>query len=54
MLDDIQRDPTWIESVKEVENPFGRGDSGQRIASIVAEIFGLRTKESSTGSDHAA
>jgi UDP-N-acetylglucosamine 2-epimerase (non-hydrolysing) len=54
MLDDIQRDPSWIESVKETENPFGRGDSGRRIASIVAEIFGLQTRESNTGSDHAA
>lgn len=54
MLDEIQRDPSWIESVKETENPFGRGDSGRRIASIVAEIFGLQTRGSNTGSDHAA
>jgi UDP-N-acetylglucosamine 2-epimerase (non-hydrolysing) len=54
MLDDIERDPTWIESVKEIENPFGRGDSGRRIASIVAEVFGLVIQQSNAGSDHAA
>mgnify|MGYP001814095563 CR=1 FL=1 len=54
MLDNIQRDPSWIESVKEIENPFGRGDSGQRIASIVAGVFGLEIQQPNTGSDHAA
>jgi hypothetical protein len=54
MLEEIQRDESWIEAVKKIENPFGRGDSGQRIASIVAELFGARKHEIEQGAGSAA
>ena len=37
MLDEIDADSSWVESVAGIENPFGRGDSGARIAAIVAD-----------------
>jgi hypothetical protein len=41
MLEEIDHDPTWIERVQQIENPFGRGDSGPRIAAVVAELLGV-------------
>jgi UDP-N-acetylglucosamine 2-epimerase (non-hydrolysing) len=37
MLDEIDANPSWVESVAGIENPFGTGDSGARIAAIVAD-----------------
>jgi UDP-N-acetylglucosamine 2-epimerase (non-hydrolysing) len=31
-------DSTWIEMVASIDNPFGTGDSGHRIAAIVADV----------------
>jgi UDP-N-acetylglucosamine 2-epimerase (non-hydrolysing) len=32
MLEEVYGDDTWVRRVGETENPFGRGDSGRRIA----------------------
>lgn len=42
MLEEASQDRQWTEGVKRAENPFGRGDSGRRIAGIIAELFGSR------------
>jgi UDP-N-acetylglucosamine 2-epimerase (non-hydrolysing) len=39
ILDEIDNDPSWLEAVAATDNPFGNGDSGPRIASIVADEF---------------
>jgi len=41
MLHEISRDSSWVDSVHGIENPFGRGDSGRRIARIVGTLLGL-------------
>ena len=43
MLEEAAQDGSWAERVGEVENPFGRGDSGATIAGIVAGL--LRVEE---------
>jgi UDP-N-acetylglucosamine 2-epimerase (non-hydrolysing) len=40
MLDAIDADPSWVDSVKEVENPFGNGDSALQIVSVIASFLG--------------
>lgn len=39
MLEDAYGPFSWVEEVKRIENPFGRGDSGQRIARIIAGLL---------------
>jgi len=43
MLEELDTDPSWIESVGAIDNPFGRGDSARRIVSAVAELLGVST-----------
>lgn len=43
MLDEAYRPGSWAEAVKKIENPFGRGGSGGRIAQIVAQVLGVST-----------
>jgi hypothetical protein len=31
MLDELDADPSWVEAVASIDNPFGRGDSAQRV-----------------------
>jgi hypothetical protein len=38
MLEEAYRDDSWIEKVGRVENPFGRGDAGARIAETIATV----------------
>jgi UDP-N-acetylglucosamine 2-epimerase (non-hydrolysing) len=38
-LEQALRDENWVNEVRRVENPFGRGDSGQRIARIISEVL---------------
>jgi UDP-N-acetylglucosamine 2-epimerase (non-hydrolysing) len=47
MLDAIDRDPSWIDAVREIENPFGRGDSASKIYAAVSRLLNIRE----TGSD---
>jgi UDP-N-acetylglucosamine 2-epimerase (non-hydrolysing) len=35
MLEEIYADDVWIRRVREIDNPFGRGDSGERIAEAI-------------------
>jgi UDP-N-acetylglucosamine 2-epimerase (non-hydrolysing) len=37
MLEEAYRPDSWTERVGKIENPFGRGDSGQRIAQAIAQ-----------------
>ena len=41
MLQEVYREGTWIEHVRKVENPFGRGDAGERIVNSISSLFGL-------------
>ncbi len=36
LLEEAAASDSWVASMKRIENPFGRGDSGQRIAEIIA------------------
>ncbi|MBC7930838.1 MAG: UDP-N-acetylglucosamine 2-epimerase (non-hydrolyzing) [Rubrivivax sp.] len=40
MLEEAYQPGSWAESVKKIRNPFGRGDSGRRIARVVAQALG--------------
>jgi UDP-N-acetylglucosamine 2-epimerase (non-hydrolysing) len=49
MLEEVYGDDSWVEQLASIENPFGRGDAGRRIAHIVGEILGVReTAEAAT------
>lgn len=39
LLERAWRRGSWVERVKKIENPFGRGDSGRRIARIIAQVL---------------
>jgi UDP-N-acetylglucosamine 2-epimerase (non-hydrolysing) len=39
LLKDAYDDDSWSQTVKGVENPFGRGDSGERIVQIIAQVL---------------
>lgn len=39
LLESNYNDEDWINSVKEIENPFGRGDSAERIVKILEHKF---------------
>ena len=45
MLEELDADPSWIESVRAIDNPFGRGDSAKRIVSAIAEVLGITVPE---------
>jgi UDP-N-acetylglucosamine 2-epimerase (non-hydrolysing) len=40
MLDEAYEDGTWIARVAAGDNPFGRGDSGQRIVNVITKVLG--------------
>jgi hypothetical protein len=39
MLEEVLQDGNWAAEVRKVDNPFGRGDSGKRIAQAIEGIF---------------
>ena len=41
MLEEIDADPSWVEAVASIDNPFGSGDSARRIASAIAGVLGV-------------
>ena len=45
MLDETWKDPRWVESVREIANPFGGADSGRRIADAIERILVRRNSE---------
>ncbi|HEY0546776.1 MAG TPA: UDP-N-acetylglucosamine 2-epimerase (non-hydrolyzing) [Pyrinomonadaceae bacterium] len=44
MLEEAYADESWAAEVLRVENPFGKGDSGERIAEIIAELLNIRAE----------
>ncbi|HKN49536.1 MAG TPA: UDP-N-acetylglucosamine 2-epimerase (non-hydrolyzing) [Actinomycetota bacterium] len=40
MLDEAYQDGAWIAQVGACDNPFGHGDSGQRIVDVIARVLG--------------
>ncbi len=43
LLESNYNDEDWINSVVEIENPFGRGDSAKRIVEILERVFSAET-----------
>jgi UDP-N-acetylglucosamine 2-epimerase (non-hydrolysing) len=41
MLEEAYQDGSWAESVRSVPNPFGNGDSGERIAECLSTLLGI-------------
>src|SRR5262249_51851541 len=39
MLEEVLKDGDWANEIRKLENPFGRGDSGKRIAQIVVDLL---------------
>jgi UDP-N-acetylglucosamine 2-epimerase (non-hydrolysing) len=39
MLEEIYGNGNWTSHIKETENPFGRGDSGRRISTIIQQLL---------------
>ncbi len=54
LLDEVTRDNSWVASVREIENPFGRGDSGPRIVAAVARGLGVQLTEADFEAGSAA
>ncbi|HLM60170.1 MAG TPA: UDP-N-acetylglucosamine 2-epimerase (non-hydrolyzing) [Pyrinomonadaceae bacterium] len=45
LLKENYADESWINSVKEIENPFGDGKSAKRIVEILTNVFHAKTKK---------
>jgi UDP-N-acetylglucosamine 2-epimerase (non-hydrolysing) len=41
MLEEAYGAGSWADEVKEIENPFGAGDSGQRIADTICRLWNV-------------
>jgi UDP-N-acetylglucosamine 2-epimerase len=41
MLEEAYGDESWADEIKEIENPFGAGDSGKRIAENICDLLGV-------------
>lgn len=52
LLDEAHREDSWISRIGAVRNPFGDGQSGQRIRTIIAEL--LRVEEGHGDNQKAA
>lgn len=39
MLDEAHSNGSWVDGVEKVENPFGKGDSGEQISRIIEQLF---------------
>lgn len=46
MLEENHAVPTWIDSVKEIANPFGDGKAAQRIVEVIEEKSGAKKRKS--------
>lgn len=44
LLRENYADETWISSVKEIENPFGDGESAKRIVEILTDFFNAKAR----------
>lgn len=47
MLQDIERDPSWINQVHQVDNPFGDGKSAVRIADVLSKVMNMKGGDTS-------
>lgn len=45
MLREAYKDGSWVNQVGKVKNPFGQGDSGKRIALIVAKLLSVQATQ---------
>ena len=48
MLEEVYQDGTWLDDVRRIDNPFGRGDSGKQIVQIILKVLGTEA-----GHEHA-
>jgi UDP-N-acetylglucosamine 2-epimerase (non-hydrolysing) len=39
MLEEMRQDGSWLDQIKKIPNPFGEGDSGKRIAQLIARLL---------------
>jgi len=39
MLEEVRQDGNWADEIRKVRNPFGQGDSGKRIAQLIAKLL---------------
>lgn len=46
LLKENYNDETWIDSIQQIENPFGRGNSAKLIVEILEKIFNAKTPQS--------
>ena len=44
LLQETAQPGSWVDQLETVENPFGRGDAGPRIADAIAKILNIETK----------
>ncbi len=44
MLEELDVDRTWVDGVREVQNPFGSGDSAPKIAKILGRLGSNRSR----------
>jgi UDP-N-acetylglucosamine 2-epimerase (non-hydrolysing) len=44
MLEEAYQEGSWVDSVSTVENPFGQGDSGERIVECVSQLLNAQPK----------
>ena len=49
LLEEAYGRGSWADRVGTIENPFGRGDSGERIARIIGNGFGAPWVEVASG-----
>lgn len=42
MLDEAYAQGSWVDAIEKVENPFGKGDSGERISGIIERLSSAR------------
>jgi len=48
MLEEAHQVGSWINEVECTQNPFGQGDSGKRIASIIAQLLNVTQQQQPT------
>lgn len=39
MLEEVRQDSSWADQIQKIHNPFGDGDSGKRIAQLIARLL---------------
>jgi UDP-N-acetylglucosamine 2-epimerase (non-hydrolysing) len=45
MLEDVSQNGDWTRQIKSIENPFGQGDSGKRIAKLISQLLGVEEND---------